>query len=1278
MLASSVSAKEYTIEDKLADEGQARVIVYLPEQPAQAKAMRSASRLTTMSAPGLENQRELPIINGYAGTMTAKDYKDLKRRYPQAVVQEDRVFYLQNLETQTSISVPSIGANYSWAQNRSGTNITIAIIDSGVHYNHSDLGGCFGAGCKVASGYDYVDSDADPDDDNGHGTHVAGIAAGNGTIKGVAPNATIMALRACDASNACYQSAIISSLSYAVNNSADVISMSIGGSGFATTTFNMGTDALSVAVENTVEAGIPVVISAGNQASGDDNGASSVSVPGATASSISVAAYDDRNTLTQTDDTIASFSLQGPAGFGRVKPDIGAPGVSIYSTDLSNNYKFDSGTSMSAPHVSGAIALLLEQEPNLTPQQIRARMLSSSYTIGEGLFVAGTGGINITRLLTSPNYALVNFTNTYGSNALDDRWETIAYPNQINSANITLYANESTNFTLSLSTLEDIFTASSLNTSFFSYQTNSIASNTATIQINITVNESVTPGTYGGVLEFSANTSKPIRVPIAITVPFTYTANTSLSFDEHGQYTGDHYQFAYYNPYTGNDTFAINWTSGDIDMWLHDSQGNYIDYSATVSNPETLTLTNTSIVKWVRLHMYDFGSGPIASTFTITDNDNTAPILNVTEESNNQTILAGQNITINISLSDDDNATITFNQSGFGQVYKNSSNAQFTKLTNTSNIGLNTVTVTITDLFGLTQTAEVNYTVINASLNRTNYTPSNFSPSINSNESLLFTVNATDFFNQTIIYTWFVNGTVQSNNTTLNISGATYNATITLNVTAKINTSLETINTTWQLSIFENNDAPTFNDTLPNISMSEDTINYTYVNLSNYFNDTNNDTLTYTLQADNITLQLNGTTAHLTPDTNYFGNQTAYFTATDGQFTVESNNFTIEVNNTNDAVTFSGTISDQEWGEDQNKNDAINLANYFTDADLDTLTYTLLGTSDIDMTVSSNSASFSADEGFTGDVDVTIRASDGSTQATSNTFTLTVNEVEETTSSGGGAGGSSAVATQPASISTQTSSTASFTQTFTNTNTEIIAQTTQGSLEKVTIRLSESFATITLDVTQHEEVPSTSSAFTSTAYKSFSIEHEDLPDEHIEQAVFRFSVDKEWILAQENITVENIKLFRLTTQWDELPTAAMDEDDTVVNFEAVSPGLSTFIIGLELPEIEEEEEKQNKAIEETQFFLQNNETTTNTTNSTQAREEVPQADAQTIEKSTWISIVVGIVGLLIISSVTIEYVIHKREEKTSSTSKSTKQVVGKKESKKSKERKINNQKNTTF
>ncbi|WP_406253380.1 S8 family serine peptidase [Streptomyces atratus] len=195
--------------------------------------------------------------------------------------------------TKTDASVPLIGAPGVWQrQDPAGSRVngrgtTVAILDSGVDYTHPDLGGGLGKGHKVVGGHDFVNGDEDPMDDNGHGTHVAGIvagkAAGKGGVTGVAPGANLLAYKVMDADGSGYTSDIVAGMEAASDpanpHRADVINMSLGGPGD-------GTDPLGRAATAAVRAGVVVVAAAGN----DGPGAGTVSSPGTADGVLSVGA----------------------------------------------------------------------------------------------------------------------------------------------------------------------------------------------------------------------------------------------------------------------------------------------------------------------------------------------------------------------------------------------------------------------------------------------------------------------------------------------------------------------------------------------------------------------------------------------------------------------------------------------------------------------------------------------------------------------------------------------------------------------------------------------------------------------------------------------------------------------------------------------------------------------------------------------------------------------------------------------------------------------------
>jgi subtilisin family serine protease len=213
-----------------------------------------------------------------------------------------------------------------------GTGVRVAVIDTGIDYNHPDLAAVY------AGGYDFVNNDSDPYDDQYHGTHCAGTIAAslNGFgVVGVAPEASLYGLKVLSSSGSGSYSYVISALDWCVANQIQVASLSLGSSG------DPGTQVRD-AFNRAYNAGVVVVSSAGNSGSGTDT----VGYPAKYDSVIAVGS-------TTRSDTRSSFSSTGPA------VEVAAPGSSILSTYPGNSYAYLSGTSMACPHVSGVAALLL-------------------------------------------------------------------------------------------------------------------------------------------------------------------------------------------------------------------------------------------------------------------------------------------------------------------------------------------------------------------------------------------------------------------------------------------------------------------------------------------------------------------------------------------------------------------------------------------------------------------------------------------------------------------------------------------------------------------------------------------------------------------------------------------------------------------------------------------------------------------------------------------------------------------------------------------------------
>src|SRR3989338_7797331 len=166
--------------------------------------------------------------DGFSGNLTREGLNKLLNN------SEVRLIYLNRVASVTTIdSLPFINATEVWEKGYMGKGQTICVIDTGINWSHSDLGGCFSSGCKVLGGYDYYNNDNNSMDDNGHGTHVAGIAAANGTFNGTAPYAKLIAMKACDSTGRdCPNTPIEKAITWCINNrtiyNISIISISIG------------------------------------------------------------------------------------------------------------------------------------------------------------------------------------------------------------------------------------------------------------------------------------------------------------------------------------------------------------------------------------------------------------------------------------------------------------------------------------------------------------------------------------------------------------------------------------------------------------------------------------------------------------------------------------------------------------------------------------------------------------------------------------------------------------------------------------------------------------------------------------------------------------------------------------------------------------------------------------------------------------------------------------------------------------------------------------------
>lgn len=305
-----------------------------------------------------------------------------------------RIYLNREVKALLDVAVPSAKANHVVrnGQTLTGKGITIAVIDTGI-YPHQDLSN------RIVDFVDFINQRIEPYDDNGHGTHCAGDALGNGEAsagkyKGPAPEANVIGVKVLNKMGSGSLETVIDGVEWCIqyneknqSNKINIISMSLGSRAEPFASEN--DDPMVQIVEKAWEKGIVVCVAAGNEGPEEKTIAS----PGISDKVITVGALDDRNTVeTRDDDDVASFSSRGPTIYGVTKPDILAPGVNIVSlrspssyldkiqksSRIDDNYFVLSGTSMATPICAGVVALILEQDGNLSPDQVKQLLKSGA------------------------------------------------------------------------------------------------------------------------------------------------------------------------------------------------------------------------------------------------------------------------------------------------------------------------------------------------------------------------------------------------------------------------------------------------------------------------------------------------------------------------------------------------------------------------------------------------------------------------------------------------------------------------------------------------------------------------------------------------------------------------------------------------------------------------------------------------------------------------------------------------------------------------------------
>ncbi|SDZ25367.1 serine protease AprX [Evansella caseinilytica] len=355
--------------------------------------------------------KEFTAVNCCCATVTAEALEELLANCNQI----KKVHYNREVRALLDVATPAVHADNVIRNNTTltGAGVTIAVIDTGI-YPHEDLDG------RIIGFQDFINHRAEPYDDNGHGTHCAGDAAGSGAqsagnYKGPAENAFLVGVKVLNKLGSGSLQTVMYGVQWCIENKdaygIDIISMSLGSP--ANPSYpDEDDDPMVQIVEAAWHAGIVVIAAAGN----DGPDSNTIASPGISDKIITVGAMDDRGTIPREDDDIAVFSSRGPTIYGVSKPDVVAPGVNIISLRAPNSYldklqkaaRVDgdyimlSGTSMATPICAGVAALLLEYDKSYTPDEVKNLLMENAEKWGnDDQNVYGSGYIHAENTIPS-------------------------------------------------------------------------------------------------------------------------------------------------------------------------------------------------------------------------------------------------------------------------------------------------------------------------------------------------------------------------------------------------------------------------------------------------------------------------------------------------------------------------------------------------------------------------------------------------------------------------------------------------------------------------------------------------------------------------------------------------------------------------------------------------------------------------------------------------------------------------------------------------------------
>ncbi|GGN97679.1 S8 family serine peptidase [Saccharibacillus kuerlensis] len=334
LLPATVSAEPFSAQE--------RVIVMFKDKADKSLVGKANGRIN----------REFQHIPALAVSLPAAAVKGLAHNPNVQSIEIDQP--VKTEQQNQDWGIQKTNAPSAWASGYTGKGVKVAVVDTGIAA-HEDL--------AIAGGASFVSYTTSYGDDNGHGTHVAGIIGalnnGIGTV-GIAPDASLYAIKALDQGGSGYLSDIVAGIDWSITNKMNIVNLSLGTTG--------DSSALKQVVDKAYAQDILVVAAAGNNGTADGSG-DIVNYPARYDSAIAVAAIDSANQR-------ASFSATG------AQVEVAAPGVNVLSTYLGNQYVSMNGTSMATPYAAGNLALLKQANPTSTNIELRAKLTGSAIDLG--------------------------------------------------------------------------------------------------------------------------------------------------------------------------------------------------------------------------------------------------------------------------------------------------------------------------------------------------------------------------------------------------------------------------------------------------------------------------------------------------------------------------------------------------------------------------------------------------------------------------------------------------------------------------------------------------------------------------------------------------------------------------------------------------------------------------------------------------------------------------------------------------------------------------------